>query len=153
MVSLRSAKPAHAWRFRELRATAFPSATTTAGYVGLNGKISELNAALVGSRCRASTMPSAVVADRSNVSGMFAESTCSTQPRPATATLTRISRLLRFARRSTPSGNPTRSRRRANQTLHLPVHQMDAYRPYRDSRLPVTDDVYERILCLPFSTT
>ncbi len=32
----------------------------------------------------------------------------------------------------------------------LPVHRMAAYAEHASARLPITDDVYERILCLPF---
>jgi dTDP-4-amino-4,6-dideoxygalactose transaminase len=30
-----------------------------------------------------------------------------------------------------------------------PCHRMDAFRPYAMSALPVTEDIYRRILCLP----
>ena len=30
-----------------------------------------------------------------------------------------------------------------------PCHQMDAFFPYSEEPLPVTEDVYDRILCLP----
>jgi dTDP-4-amino-4,6-dideoxygalactose transaminase len=32
----------------------------------------------------------------------------------------------------------------------LPVHRMTAYAAYANIRLPITDDCYERVLCLPF---
>jgi dTDP-4-amino-4,6-dideoxygalactose transaminase len=31
----------------------------------------------------------------------------------------------------------------------FPVHRMDAYRGFARARLPVTDQLYERLLCIP----
>jgi dTDP-4-amino-4,6-dideoxygalactose transaminase len=122
--------------------------------VGMNGKISEMNAALgwlsLGRLKEALEkrveLIDAYRADLDGVKGIHLQA----GPEPGDVHTYKDFAIL-FA-----SGDDRRiaeealtAQRIQTKRYFLPVHYMRAYSAWRDSALPVTDDVYDRVLCLP----
>ncbi len=147
-----TADPILADRFRYLRAYGFQG-DYHSRYVGLNGKLSELHAAL--GLLTMARIEEALTVRRRHVDGYMAQ----------LSSLPGIS-----FQRVDPEDRSTYKdfavlfetpavRERAEAALTAagvqtkryfrPCHTMDAYRDYADRRLPATESVADRILCLP----
>jgi dTDP-4-amino-4,6-dideoxygalactose transaminase len=147
-----TADPNLAERFRYLRAYGFQG-DYNSRFVGLNGKLSELHAAL-GLLTMARIEESLAIRARhveAYLAGIGAIRGVTVQRVPAGTRSTYKDFAVLFA------DHPTRDRVEAALTADgvqtkryfRPCHTMDAYRAYADRPLPVTEDVYDRILCLP----
>lgn len=141
--------PEAAWRFRQLRGYGFLGDYNCQD-VGLNGKMSELNAALgwlslgmlrEGIRRRRRIAR----AYQSHLAGLqFQHAADGDRHAYKDFVVIFPSAAGRVAAEAALDRAGVQTKR-----YFLPVHRMDAYRDFRDVRLPVTNDLAERMLCLP----
>jgi dTDP-4-amino-4,6-dideoxygalactose transaminase len=139
-------------RFSYLRAYGFKS-DYNCRHVGLNGKLSELNAALAW--LSLDLLEAAVSRRQAQVERYRRALECcahlSWQEVPEGSAHGYKDLAIRF---------PTPEHRRGAEAAlaaagvmtkryFFPVHRMKAYETYARRRLPVTDDLYERLLCIP----
>ena len=144
--------PADAERFTYLRAYGFKD-DYNCRYLGLNGKLSELNAAL--GWLSLDLLDAALARRQAQVEHYRqALADCrdvSWQAVPPGCVHGYKDLAIRFR---TPEQRSTVEAALAGggimtKRYFFPVHRMDAYRSLAPSRLPVTDHLYERLLCIP----
>ena len=144
--------PADAERFSYLRAYGFKG-DYNCRYIGLNGKVSELNAAL---GWLSLDLIDTVLARRHAQVDRYREALCGCPERG----LANCARGLRP--RLQGPGHPVSKARAApaveaslaaagimTKRYFFPAHRMEVYRSDTPCSLPVTDDLYERLLCIP----
>jgi dTDP-4-amino-4,6-dideoxygalactose transaminase len=144
--------PELAERFRYLRAYGFQT-DYVSHFVGLNGKLSELHAAL--GLLTMSRVEDALVTRSEHVNAYrrrlgelpgIAFQSVSVQDR---STFKDFAILFDDgAMRDRVEAELTRQRIQTKRYFH-PCHLMPAYRAFVDGRLPVTESTYSRILCIP----
>ena len=144
--------PELADRFRYLRAYGFQN-DYVSHYVGLNGKLSELHAAL--GLLSMSRIEEALATRRRHVAAYLAR--LGTLPGVGFQKIATRDRstykdfALLFREGSTRNGVEAALADRGIQTKRYfrPCHEMPAYREYSDRPLPATESTYARILCIP----
>jgi dTDP-4-amino-4,6-dideoxygalactose transaminase len=144
--------PADAERFTLLRAYGFKD-DYNCKYVGLNGKLSELNAALgwlsldlldpvLAHRQVQVRRYRQALSDRPDVSWQVVPSDCIHGYKDLAVLFREPSQ--RAAAEAALSAAGVMTKR-----YFFPVHRMDVYRKFAHRALPVTDRLYERLLCIP----
>lgn len=122
-------------------------------FVGLNGKMSELHAALgllTLSRVEdALVARSALVERYKNALGSLSGLTYQVVGNGDTSTYKDFALLFPDAPSRLRAQTALAEAQVQTKRYFLPCHTMDAFRSFVDSALPVTQDVYERALCIP----
>jgi dTDP-4-amino-4,6-dideoxygalactose transaminase len=144
--------PAVAERFRLLRSYGFIG-DYNCKEVGLNGKISELNAAL---GWLSLGMVSEALARREGLLRVYRELlqgerdiTFQHVPERCVSGYKDFAVLFRRPEQRALAESALRLAGVQTKRYFFPVHRMHAYAAFRRAPLPVTEDVYERCLCLP----
>src|SRR5262245_3638542 len=142
--------PAVAERFERLRSYGFIG-DYNCREVGLNGKLSELNAGLAWLSLE--LLPEATARRREQV-GWYREEldgavTFQRVPEECVHGYKDFAILFRRPEERAAAETALANRGVQTKRYFLPAHRMAAYTHLPVARLPVTDDVYERVLCLP----
>lgn len=149
---LATSNPELAERFRYLRAYGFQY-DYHSRYIGLNGKLSELHAAL--GLLTVARIEDALAARRLHVDrylgrlGAVRGVTFQKVSPQDRSTYKDFALLFATGQERYLVETALTAAQVQTKRYFRPCHQMDAYRSYANGALPVTEDVYRRILCLP----
>ena len=144
--------PADAERFSFLRVYGFKG-DYNCRYIGLNGKLSELNAALgwlslelleeaIDRRNSQVERYHNALADSRDIAWQETPSNCVHGYKDLAVRFRKPEQRAAAEAALTAAGVMTKR-------YFFPVHRMEAYKPFAVRALPVTDSLYERLLCIP----